>query len=111
VQRLRAVLDHIEQTPETWDQATWARYGPDCGTAYCFAGHASVLAGDPPDFSEATRWNALSVRYVERTISGEFIEDVARRWLDLCRDDASALFSPVNSLDDLRELVASYDER
>ena len=32
------ILDH----PESWNQSTWAN---TCGTAYCFAGHAALLAG------------------------------------------------------------------
>ncbi|MFF0498485.1 hypothetical protein ACFYU5_18915 [Nocardia aobensis] len=34
---MQFILDH----PEQWDQTFWSN---SCGTAYCFAGHASLLA-------------------------------------------------------------------
>lgn len=35
-------FEKILDNPESWDQANWAT---TCGTAYCFAGHAALLAG------------------------------------------------------------------
>lgn len=38
IETMQFILDH----PAQWDQSVWAN---TCGTAYCFAGHASLLLG------------------------------------------------------------------
>lgn len=38
IETMQFILDH----PEQWSQEVWAT---SCGTAYCFAGHASLLVG------------------------------------------------------------------
>lgn len=50
---LREVLAFIELHPELWDQNDWMRETP-CGTTYCLAGWACVLA-DNPVMDSATR--------------------------------------------------------
>lgn len=46
VDLLQRTLTHIRQHPETWDQGMWVN---ECGTAFCFAGHAVNLSGLPID--------------------------------------------------------------
>lgn len=41
---LKQTLAHIEAHPTAWNQDAWCEE-TDCGTAYCFAGHAIVLHG------------------------------------------------------------------
>lgn len=45
IELLNKTLDHIKAHPETWKQSWWVTPTITCGTAYCFAGHAVVLAG------------------------------------------------------------------
>jgi hypothetical protein len=45
------VLAQIEREPRTWDQGMWATRR-ECGTSYCFAGHACVLTGHEFRFFE-----------------------------------------------------------
>lgn len=42
---LDAILDHVEEHPETWHQGYWATKKRHCGTALCVGGHAVVAAG------------------------------------------------------------------
>ena len=44
---LRKVLEHIDAHPKEWRQDSWATRtsASACGTAFCLAGHAVVLAG------------------------------------------------------------------
>ena len=39
---LLSTFETIVRNPQSWQQSDWAS---PCGTAYCFAGHASILAG------------------------------------------------------------------
>jgi len=116
VQLLDQTLAHIETHPREWDQATWR-----CGTTYCFAGRAVVIAG--------SRWVKRSDRYDYEseflladdddrawaaTASGLscdanetiHVADRARRLLGLTEEQADDLFAGPNTLDDLRAMVA-----
>jgi hypothetical protein len=45
---MESVIRRIKADPRSWDQMTWAvdyLGGPECGTAYCVAGHAIVESG------------------------------------------------------------------
>lgn len=45
---MEKVIRRIKADPKSWDQMTWAvdyLDGPECGTAYCMAGHAIVESG------------------------------------------------------------------
>lgn len=97
VTRLHATLNRVEARPTEWDQRRYARRF-DGVARYCFAGHAAILAGDPPDLI----WKFES----PYTVSGRLISTVAREWLGLDERAAYRLFAPFNTLDELRRLVA-----
>jgi hypothetical protein len=98
---LRATLDRIERDPESWDQSYYGVYVGE-RVRYCYAGHAAILAGDPPSVSRITP--ELSVF----TVSGRFIWHVAREYLDLTWEQMYGISRPYNSLDDVRRLVAEF---
>lgn len=51
IDRLEAVLGEIIAHPETHEQRMWATK-TECGTSYCFAGHAvSMFAGEEWEWS------------------------------------------------------------
>lgn len=126
---LRQMLAHIEAHPETWDQATWRNPDAECGTACCFAGWAVTLAGGQFEASQTVRIESLplsgeAIRALQEvgygTTGVASIPDAAA-WLlglfELTYDEdgtdiyldaypSDDLFSPDNSLDDLRCIVA-----
>lgn len=79
-----AVLAHIEQHPEEWNQLSW------CGTACCLAGHANKMF-PPPNPNVG-------------------IIDGAHRALGFTDDQSWWLFHGSRTLDDFRRvrLVAGY---
>lgn len=110
---LRDTLLHIALRPEEWDQDHWV-----CGTSACFAGHAVALSGIELAFDDdaigpwkiptklADRmglgpgdWS--NVNHVAAALIG--IEPYPDRFSE--RDGAGHLFSPKNSLTDLRRIV------
>jgi hypothetical protein len=94
------VLEHIENHPEEWDQKNW-KTETACGTAYCFAGHALVMMGH----------EILENKYYAPVDEhGTLVDVAAARELGLTTNQARDLFSPVNSLARLRELVAEYSQ-
>ncbi|MDE2000043.1 MAG: hypothetical protein KGI52_14085, partial [Burkholderiales bacterium] len=84
IERIRAILEHLEAHRETWYQARW-----HCGTTHCFAGHAQIAAGKAPD---------------DDTASAD-----AREWLSLTRAEADWYFSPNRTLSELRTLLEPLD--
>lgn len=54
---LRAVLAEIEADPAAWDQRSWARR-TQCGTTYCFAGHAVRLGMPDAEMVWSMDWDA-----------------------------------------------------
>ncbi|WZB38742.1 hypothetical protein SEA_DIRTMONSTER_14 [Mycobacterium phage DirtMonster] len=110
--------------------------GPSCGTALCFAGHASLMVGDRfvmaldektvaplrtgkvrrslRHFLNRYRDRAAMSRYGDGLVASVVVtperevirvEDRARNLLGLSKSEAGALFSPVNTLADLRRYV------
>lgn len=98
VELLQKTLHYIETHPDEWLQDSWAEK-TGCNTAYCFAGHAVVLAGHKIlwDMDDDT------ATFVE---DGRLIEYVATQELGLTVLQAGELFSGSNSLQDLRDVVA-----
>lgn len=72
---------------------------PTCGTAYCVAGWAAELTGDPA----ALRVGSLNTDF---TLSGLSISTAAEMALELDRDQSVELFASSNDLDRLDELAA-----
>lgn len=101
VSALRATLDRIERDPESWHQVYFGSYHNGVAR-YCYAGHAAVLAGDPPDIGRHTPELAVF------TLSGDWTFDVARRYLDVTTKQLTQLVWPNNTLDDVRRLVAEF---
>lgn len=90
--RLEQVIGVIEADLSKWDQSMWAQRNP-CGTSYCLAGHAAVLAGKQPLFVNKYDSEPNDEQIAFQTIDGEYIQDVAMEWLDLDEDEANYLFS------------------
>lgn len=126
---LKRTLQHIEDHPETWDQATWRNPDAECGTACCFAGWAVTLAGGQFEASQIVRIDSLplsgeTVRALQEvgigTVGAAAIPDAAAWLLGLYEviydedgtgvyldnDPSDDLFSFDNTLDDLRYIVA-----
>lgn len=109
--RLWRVYDRIADDPGSWDNDNWARrWG--CHTTYCVAGHAMILAGDPPDLDSLTSVIVVKgddvdeIRSVGYTVSGALISTAASRWLDLTPNEVERLFyANVRSVVDLRRIV------
>lgn len=119
---LRKVLSHIDAHPEEWVQQVYAVRGetlrrvtdlrnsasgqalamPVCGTAFCIAGHAVVMAGHDIDWDSHGRADSAAM-----TASGDYIEDVAKAELGLTDAEAVRLFAGPNT----REDVQRYAER
>lgn len=126
VNLLNRTLTHIRQHPDSWDQGRWVN---DCGTAFCFAGHAVNLSGLPINAEK----EGVAVDAMPRGMAEHFsyrcggyaeIRDVASYllgieddtvrdldWLEEDDDDPSrveaavALFYAGNSLEDLEFYV------
>jgi hypothetical protein len=88
---LDAVMDHIDQHPEEWNQGAWF-----CGTAACFAGHSVLMNG----WGVVYDWGM-----VEKDGERAGVERLARRLLGLTDEQADRLFDPGNTLDDLHSMV------
>lgn len=104
---LTQVLDKIEREPGSWNQHWYAtrNRGPECGTAYCFAGHAVVLAGLEVDWERENSDEGFWL------VDGRPIPDVARELLGITPHQAERLFAGGNDLDDLYEIVADLTGR
>lgn len=101
---LKKTLQHIEKHPEVWEQRAFR-----CGTQFCFAGHAALLAGSklvhPADeydiyvkADRARRWPKESLR------------TRALRVLRLDDDQGDRLFYDLNSMERLRRIVGKLIE-
>lgn len=102
--RLRATLDRVEARPDEWDQRHYVLRDDEGHVRYCFAGHAAILAGDPPTVPSRNTPGYY-------TISGQVIYDVAGRWLGLTNElDELDLFRATNGIERLRHLVATLSK-
>lgn len=101
------VLDHIDAHPEQWFQNDWAHKN-ECGTSYCFAGWAVLLAG------RELIWDGLSETYDEAAWVVDQRKDDGKQWIgDAARevlgiDDSYDLFRGLNSRKDLGRLVEEF---
>lgn len=114
--RMNLTLDTIERVSARgngrFSMENWAKWSPTCGTTLCLAGWAATLAGDPPDFSVArSGTDNLDDVVTEYTQSGNLINEVAGRWLELDDDEQlDIFFIHVDDVAELRELlVDEYD--
>jgi hypothetical protein len=104
VELLRQTLEHIEAQPDLWDQLHWA-HKTDHGIACDFAGTALTLAGNA-EF-EWDKRAADGLEFAVEMANGDDIGETAADLLGLDPADADALFDPLNTLGQLRALVAT----
>lgn len=107
---LERTMRHIEKNPEEHDQQ---RYVNDCGTAFCFAGHAAILNGAkvPTGTVVARGWDwgvmpdGTAVEYYDHQVESRHIEDHAADILGLDYEQSDTLFAPYRTRDELRLCV------
>lgn len=99
VANMRATLERVRTRRDEWDQLTVARIERDGAIRMCFAGHAAVLAGDPPNFASCDRPGRTVY-----SILGRHLFDVANEYLGLV-GVWHPLYLAINTFDDLRRHV------
>lgn len=114
VELLRATMKFIEQHPEKHEQGQWAT---QCGTAFCYAGHAALLAGaTPPSANSMTHgrfwmvdpgtFQSRSETTLEQIASGTLpVDEFAARQLGITVSEAEVMFAGDRTRQELRMLV------
>lgn len=111
---LEQTMTYIEAHPYQHDQNWWR-----CGTARCFAGWASFLAGGRFISSEEDKTHIVAANGVKnfrastiRTPDGELLHvgDHAVIVLGVDEFEADIMFEPGNSIADLRRMVDNLVE-
>jgi hypothetical protein len=103
VDLLERTLAHIEANPDTWDQSMWSKQ-TECGTAYCFAGHAVALTY--PDAQLHFYSDTVTIYPGTPLAEDVQISETASELLGLDGYESEVLFDANNALDRLRRLVA-----
>jgi hypothetical protein len=101
VELLNKVMEHIEAHPEEHDQDQWAQLA-DCGTKYCFAGHAAFMCGWTPIFDPDNTAAFCTSPDGDDSVP---IESVARDLLGVTILQAEFLFYECGTADELRACV------
>jgi hypothetical protein len=101
------VYEHIEAHPEEWMQAAWAIKSA-CGTAYCFAGHAVLIAEPTARFIFSSQGESDRVHVLGHGM--RWIDEVAMDALGLRAEEASVLFNGSNGLGDLRYCIRRWEQ-
>jgi hypothetical protein len=112
VELINKVIEQIDAHPETWCQDLWARK-TDCGTSYCFAGWACVLAGEEILWNEHKVGEDTFAAHVrtQGCASKEFgeyyvtIRERAQQLLGLGVIEADLLFDWANDREEIQEQV------
>lgn len=123
VDLLEKTYAYIEANPQHWNQGTWR-----CKTGMCFAGWAASLAGGEwvvetnegrhnlaggfyaaedylvPEPGDEER-DIRTIYLDSKTLRATHVQDRARRLLGLEHDEAEALFSGDNDLDNIRDEI------
>lgn len=126
---MKQILKHIEDNPQTWNQATWR-----CDSGMCFAGWAV-------DLSDRFDW-AHTLEELKKYDGGDYIsriavidrqpengrdrmhvgeaaeillgvhgdDDLIYDWTEPDSDTRNDLFDANNSIDDLRRLIGMYED-
>lgn len=123
---LKRIYYYIVEHPESWLQKTYAANKsywlfPEknvCGTAFCVAGHALVLTGHKPIFTqdlpelgltnaEADVWAAEVTGRFLNNRNGKLVdaEKRAAKVLGLTAVQASSLFDADNDIETIKELI------
>lgn len=113
---LDMTLKDIEANPELHHQEWWGRQwigvrGEVCGTTMCAAGFTVVRHGYVLEFTPENSRLMTAGTCVGPDGERGRIEDIARRILDLDKDQAEHFFHFTNSLDDLQKLRDLFAER
>lgn len=111
IERLEAVMQFILDHPELHDQAKYT-----CGTAACFAGHATWMFGTQDGWrkqytdSVSLVGGELWVRPDDDSNSRKLTHthQVAQQLLGLSSTEACNLFYARNTVDDLQRIVKEY---
>lgn len=90
------ILDRIKADPETWNQKAWACRKPDCGTAYCFAGHIAADMG--------FRVKDTGGCFDRDGHYAGYVADIAREALDITEDEDEWLFAQSRTLADFERV-------
>lgn len=126
VERLLKEVTYITVFPERWNQGDWviateetkwdtSREPEACGTMGCLAGNAVINAGGKLKWEKASWYDYVTQEYKDywktefvflpaNTEYPEHIETAAKELLGLDSDQADALFSGENSLNDMWEI-------
>lgn len=116
VDLLKKVLEYIKTHPQQWRQSVWFKWTNEitrhpvtveqiidvqevnsCGSAFCFAGHTALMTGFVAPPKENHR--------VWADENGVEVDDHARIVLGLTLAQASVLFDPSNTMEDLEIIV------
>lgn len=107
--RMVEVLDKIKANPDTFDMRFWVRRA-ECGTTYCLAGHAAILAGwEPEHLANDEDGTDVCIR----DGGWRYIPNVAAEFLGLSDEQAHAIFnSTASTVDELTQVIeAATDEK
>lgn len=99
---LGKVLDHLTAHPEEWNQTSWVRSYPACGTTACLAGTTVQMAGHDIDWSHGFERERDGSVTASVTTDGRSIDQLAQELLGL--DDSAALYLFHYYLSDIGEL-------
>lgn len=112
VELLRDTMKWIEEHPGEHDQERWVNA---CGTAFCYAGHAALLAGAtrPDALGFGIHWgiNPVTFKSVTDTYTGLLatdnipVDEFAARQLGITFEESEVLFDGDRTTAELRALV------
>jgi hypothetical protein len=106
---LRKTLEYITAHPEEHDQRNWG-VKTACGSSYCLAGHAVVLAGHEIDWHSPDLVRMGMRSSCHALTDGRYISDAAREELGLDPERAARLFDANNDLGTLWRLASEYTD-
>lgn len=130
---LRETMDWINVHPEQHNQGVWGDYDQElCQTSFCFAGHATLLAGGTFDknvYIEDQDWTVdsetgkhVQTEYVDvldeygepfdddLKEGTEHVSDFAARKLGLSMEERTYLFSGARSKEELNEAIDMFEQ-
>lgn len=103
VERLNEVVDHA-LSADNWDQSLWVQKTP-CGTSYCIAGFASITYGGwKPEFFRRSNGREEASFVTDDNGIFRSICYVAENLLGLTPEESNALFSSLNTSEDVRQI-------
>ena len=105
---LERTMQHIEDNPKLHNQRVWAEE-TGCGTAACLAGRACALSGIELQPGWVQIWTGFMHANVQGAalIGGKLVSagETAMELLGISAEDAILLFSPGNTIPQLKLMV------